>query len=378
MPPLTHHDRTDSVAEKLRQLQAAHAVGDLSIAMSLADSLRETLRFERLQRPAIEVDIPADHTFPTAELPKAWAEWAQPWTACKPLDVFETVGIERRGEPIDVCVAFPADEISDPAREIRVAHRVSDSSTLLEIPSQVYDLRRGDGQVTCRLVFQADVPAHERAEYLIFSGNPLAERPEYETDLRTTGEGYGLDIENRHFVARLHRQMGQLERLTYKRQHSLELYAGGKGHGEPPCIDWAHDYVDEGSLQKLRMRNWAECPNFEVVRGPLCVRVRRWGFPHSPVHPVFTPSRVHMDQEYVFFAGLPYLMKHGTITAVKDVTIEAMRDDEWVFSGYSFTDLLWIDRQGRVHEGSVPADQVNDLWGVGFYHDTSRDAFVAL
>ncbi|MEZ6073362.1 MAG: hypothetical protein R3C10_24580 [Pirellulales bacterium] len=93
---------------------------------------------------------------------------------------------------------------------------MSGSSTLLEIPSQVYDLRRSDDQVTCRLVFQADVPAHERAEYLIFSGNAQAELPDYETDLRTTGEGYGLDIENRHFVARLHRQMGQLERLTWQ------------------------------------------------------------------------------------------------------------------------------------------------------------------
>jgi metal-sulfur cluster biosynthetic enzyme len=55
-----------------------------------------------------------------------------------------------------------------------------------------------------------------------------------------------------------------------------------------------------------------------------------------------------------------------------------MRDDEWVFSGYSFTDLLWIDRQGKLHEGEVPGASTNELWGVGFYHRQSRDAFVAL
>ena len=54
------------------------------------------------------------------------------------------------------------------------------------------------------------------------------------------------------FIARLSRQMGQLERLISRREHGLELYAGGKGHGEPPCIDWAHDYVDQGGFQKLR------------------------------------------------------------------------------------------------------------------------------
>jgi metal-sulfur cluster biosynthetic enzyme len=213
---------------------------------------------------------------------------------------------------------------------------------------------------------------------MVLYGNELAELPEYRTDLVVRGEGTGLDVENQHYLARLSRQMGQLERLTYKRQHGLELYAGGKGHGEPPGIDWAHDYVDQGHFQKLRMRNWAECPGAEVIRGPLCVRVRRWGFPASPVHPVFTPSRVHMDQTYVFCAGLPYFFKEGRIDVVKDVAIEAMRDDEWVFSGYSFTDTMWIDQQGKLHEGTVPQASMNNLWGVGFFHKQSRDAFLAL
>ncbi len=64
--------------------------------------------------------------------------------------------------------------------------------------------------------------------------------------------------------------------------------------------------------------------------------------------------------------------------AVKDVEISAMRDDEWVFSGYSFDESLWIDRRGVVHEGKPPADQANDLWGVGFFHSKSRDVLAAL
>ncbi len=64
--------------------------------------------------------------------------------------------------------------------------------------------------------------------------------------------------------------------------------------------------------------------------------------------------------------------------AVKDLTISAMRDDEWVFSGYSFTDQVWMDRGGKLHEGPVPGEQSQDLWGVGFYHRGSRDAFIAL
>ncbi len=379
MSQIPYENRTDSVQEKLRLLLAAYAAGDLDLAMSLSESAKETLRFERqLQTKSAQPAIAADHFVSVEQLPKAWAQWANGWKFCKPVNLFETVGIERSGEPVDVAVAFPVDQTTDLGREVRVVRASTHTGMLQEVPCQVYgEVRRGKER-HCQLVFLADVASHQQATYFLFYGNPLAERPTCATDLQIRGEGYGLDIENQHFTACLSRQMGQLERLIYKRQHGLELYAGGKGHGEPPGIDWAHDYVDEGHFQKLRMRNWPHCPNFEVVRGPLCARVRRWGFPRSPLHPVFTPSRVHMDQTYVFFSGQPYFLKIGQIDVVKDVAIEAMRDDEWVFSGYSFTDTVWFDHRGKLHEGSVPASSSENLWGVGFYHRESRDAFIAL
>lgn len=378
MRQLAYHDRTDSVAEKLRLFQAAYAEGNLDVAMSLADSMKGTLHFERQSQPSTPVDVPADNAIAVGDLPRPWASWARGWGYCHIVHLNETVGIERRGEPVDLAVAFPADHVTDTGREVRVARLDSSTGTLSEVRSQTYGDRRVGKDHHCQVIWLADVPAHEPATYLIFFNNPLAERPDYPSDLKIEGEGCGLDIENHYYVAQLSQQVGQLDRLIYKREHGLELYAGGKGHGEPPNIDWAHDYVDEGDFQKLRMRNWPRCENFDIVRGPLCTRVRRWGFPHSPVHPLFTPSRIHMDQTYIFYAGAPYFLKQGRIDAVKDVSIAAMRDDEWVFSGYSFTDTLWFDRQGKLHEGEVPAEHAGDLWGVGFYHRDSRDAFVAL
>ncbi|MGE4001019.1 MAG: metal-sulfur cluster assembly factor [Planctomycetaceae bacterium] len=376
---LTHAARTDSVETKLRLLQAAHARGEHDLAMSLADSIKDTLSFERLEGANAErPQIPAEASVAVSELPPAWAAWADGWKFARPVSLFETVGIARRGEPVDLTVSFPADQIVDPSREVRIVGIDARTGDLAEVRSQVYDDVRRGRERHCRVVFLADVSMHDRADYLIFFGNPNAELPAYSSDLTTTGEGYGLDIENAHYVARLSRQMGQLERLTYKREHGLELYAGGKGHGEPPMIDWGHDYVDAGHFQKLRMRNWPECRNFDIVQGPLLVRVRRWGFPHSPVHPVFTPSRMHIDQTYTFYAGLPYFFKEGRMDTIQDHRIEAMRDDEWVFSGYSFTQMLWIDSQGKLHEGEVPPDQGQNIWGVGFYHKDSRDAFLAL
>jgi len=347
--------------------------------MSLSESIKDTLTYERhMHADPGPPQLTADTFAPVSELPPAWAQWASGWSHYKPVALFETVGIGRSREPVDLLAAFRVDQTTDLHREVRVARLNAQQGTLHEVPSQVYgELRRGPARL-CHLVFQADVPVHEQASYFVFYGNPNAELPEYSTDLRVTGEGYGLDVTNEHFVARLSRQMGQLERLTYKREHGLELYAGGKGHGEPPMIDWAHDYVDKDHFQKLRMRNGAKPPNYEVVKGPLCVRVRRWGFPYSPIHPMFTPSRMHMDISYVFYAGLPYFYKEGRFDMVKDFPISAMRDDEWVFSGYSFTDLVWFDANGKLHEGSVPGEHNEKLWGVGFFHRESRDAFIAL
>lgn len=378
-PKVVPKDRSESVANKLDLLSAAYAQHDYDLAMSLAESIKDTLGHERqILPPASVPQIAADVFKSVDELPKPWKLWSAGWSYYKPLTIEESIGIERIAEPIEVTVSFRDDQVTDLQRELRVVRIDGKGGTLVEIPGQLYGEVYRNGQRTCQVVFQVDVTANGHSDYLIFYGNPNAELPNYTTDLSTAGEGYALDITNRHFVANLSRQSGQLERLTYKRQHGLELYAGGKGHGEPPGIDWAHDYVDAGHFQKLRMRNWAECPNFEVVRGPLCVRVRRWGFPHSPLHPVFTPSRMHMDQTYCFYAGVPYFFKEGRFDVIKDMEIAAMRDDEWVFSGYSFTDKLWMDRDGKMHEGDVPKAQQEDLWGVGFYHRVSRDAFVAI
>ena len=87
---------------------------------------------------------------------------------------------------------------------------------------------------------------------------------------------------------------------------------------------------------------------------------------------------MHIDQTYVFYAGKEYFLKEGTMEAAKDFEFNTMRDDEWVLSGYSFTDKVLIDGTGRLREGEISAGEAEDLQGVGFYHADSRDAFIAL
>ncbi|MEA2582089.1 MAG: hypothetical protein QOF33_174 [Thermomicrobiales bacterium] len=376
---LDYASRSDSTDTKLELFRAAVAGRRYDLALALADSIKDGLAAERqLYADPGQPLIPAALSHDVASLPPAWAEWARGWSTYQVLVLEETAGLARQREPVDVRISVPAGQTTRLARELRVARIDQETGTLQEVPSQVdEEVRRGDERFG-RLVFFASVPPHGREVYLLFSGNPEAEMPAYLTDLRVRGEGFGLDVENGYYSASLSRQMGQLERLTYKHGQALQLYAGGYGHGEPPNIDWAHDYLAPNHFQKFRVTNWATCPNYEVIRGPLCVRLRRWGFPHGPVHPLFTPSRLLVDVTYTFYANTPYFLKHGRMEAVQDFTLNYLRDDEWVFSGHSFTDALWMDEDGRLHEGDVPPEAKDGLWAVGFFHRDNRDAFVAL
>ncbi len=374
MAETRYWDRTDTFEEKMRLLEAAWKRRDYNVARALTASLRDTAIQAQQEEESGKPLLAAGAARAVSSLPEPWRQWAAGWSSFHAIALDETIGRDRPPEPVEVTMA--AAGVVSLAREVRVA-RV-ENGTLLEVPSQVHsEIRRGNER-QCRVLFLASTAAHVRSTYLIFFGNPEAELPAYPSDLITTGEGYGLDIENDFFRARLSRQMGQLERLTFKREHGLELFAGGEGHGEPPGIDWAHDYVGSGNFQKFRVTLWEKCPDYEIIRGPLCTIVRRWGFPHSPVHPVFSPSRLHVWVEYRFYSGLPWFQKSSRMEALKDFEADALRDDEWVFSGQSFTDSLWMSADGKLHTGAVPKGQEFDLWGVGFVHNTARDAFMAL
>ena len=82
---------------------------------------------------------------------------------------------------------------------------------------------------SCKVLILASGSAHQRQTYVMLYGNPDAELPAYCTDLETRGEGFALDIENDFFRASLSRQMGQLERLTIKREHGLRAIRWRRG-----------------------------------------------------------------------------------------------------------------------------------------------------
>ncbi len=91
-----------------------------------------------------------------------------------------------------------------------------------------------------------------------------AELPLYPSDLITTGEGFGLSLENEFYKVHLSKQTGQIERLILKREHGMEYYSGGQGHGEPAGIDWAHDYTPPTLHYQWHGQLWSRYPVRDV------------------------------------------------------------------------------------------------------------------
>jgi len=374
----TWEDRTDTVETKVDMLRQALRAGHHELALGVADSIKDTIGNERMLHADLgPVDLPADGWCPVETLPAAWSRWADGWSLCQSVRIREPIGQQRRAEPVDLIVGLPADRVTSPVRELRVARL--DGSHPGEIRSQVYGEVRRSRDWVAHVIFEADVEAVGDALFVLFCSNPAAELPDYPSRMEIRGEGVGLEVETPHYVAALSKQMGQLESLTPKwHLGGLRLATHGNGHGEPPCLDWAHDYTTAGAFQKMRVTNWSECPNYEVVKGPLCTIVRRFGFPHSPVHPLFTPSRLFMDLTYTFYAGVPYFLKSGSMEATRDFGVHVARDDEWYFGGRPFDASLWMDKAGGVHEGPVPEAQIDHVWGAGFYHRQSRDSMFVI
>ena len=136
---ITLKSRSDTVPDKLRLLSEAYSKQDYDLAMSLAESIKDTLSLQRQsEQPIVPPRIAADHFEPVTNLPAMWASWSSGWSYCKPLTVVETAGISREAEPIDVSVGFRDDQVTDLHREVRVARVDRQKRVLHEVPSQVY------------------------------------------------------------------------------------------------------------------------------------------------------------------------------------------------------------------------------------------------
>ena len=314
--------------------------------------------------------IPVQDWDAVEDLPPGW-EAAPGWRYAKRLRLTNETADERCSEPVEVDVDFHAGHITNVVDEVRVARAAGDDGPLEEVPSQVHPIAREDDVLRCRLFFLADVAANGASSYLVLYGNPSAAQPTYQTDLAASGEGYALEIENGHYRAVLSQLSGNWK-SHFPKGWEAQLDSGG-GHGVEGTIHWGPDWSEE-RVGRYRITSWDGPPMFdyEVVCGPVCVRVRRWGHPILSLGPqIGRPHKVMATVTYTFWAGQPYVIMESKLEVLEDVRFRDCRNDEFVI-GEDLPDRAWMGSGGEIGFGGVGWSGEDPRWMTYFNRGTGE------
>ena len=327
-----------------------------------------------------EYYIPARDWQPVAALPQVWGPGLEGWSFCKRLDLKNPISLERSNEPIEVDIEFHARQVNQLTREIRVGEVESGQGPIREVPSQVYGESVEDETRRCIVFFIAALKPGETKTYLIFYGNPAASRPDYETDLKVSGEEYGLDVENRFYRIELAKSMGQLKNITFKEGDiTLDKGAGMpyRGHGVESSIhhnpDWSDEYTG-----RYRITSWEKPPYYEVIRGPVCVRTRRRGHPVLALGPgVGRSHKVEATVTYSFYAGVPYVVMESRLDILEDVRFNDCRNDEWVGICRDMPEVAWCMEDGEIGFGLKSWSKQDPAW-LSVFSKESGNGFASI
>jgi len=301
--------------------------------------------------------------------PKTKKTFDPAWKNYKSLTLTETAGIDRKDEPVDVVLAFYADEAKTLQKDLRVMAFDPESNSLAEIPSQVYDIKQDaieedkmdsvnsayarstwrvpiwTSTTTARVAFQADVPARSSRIYLVFHNNPLATTPVYPSALSMKGPAPGLTfekesgkvrevpivIENEKIKVALHPHSGVLDEVTLKSRPDAVLYHKMETNGAihwapeayPPPRPWTHT------------SDWMQ-PYFNSWKGPVvATTMARNMLPFIP--------EVDAAVSYKVYPNLPYILATTSTRVNEPLSVQAIRNGEVVFKRELFTHLAWFD-----------------------------------
>ena len=314
--------------------------------------------------------IPAQDWDATDALPKSW-DVPTSWRYAKRLVLTNETAAERRAEPVEADVDFHAGHLIDPAREVCVVRVPEDGSRLAVVPSQVQPIDREDGILRCRLFFLADVGAEASTTFLVLYGNTESGDAECDTELSVTGEGYALEVENEYYRAVLSSLSG-----NWKSHHpkgwQAQLDSGG-GHGVEGTIHWGPDWSEE-RVGRYRLTSWDGPPMFDydVMRGPVCVRVRRWGHPILSLGPqIGRPHKVLATVTYSFWAGQPYVIMESKLEVLEDVRFRDCRNDEFVI-GEELPDRAWMGPDGEIGFDARGWNGEDPRWMTYFNRETGE------
>jgi hypothetical protein len=250
--------------------------------------------------------------------------WNHAWAHRRAVGLTETAGQARTAATIDVAVSsadFPG--LASCAAELRVA-----DTSRVEVPSQVYDEQSSGGGVTCRLLFQASVPASGSRTYYVYYGNPSATPPAYTTDLTSTASSGGVAVANSFFDVFLDADSGIISSLRLPQGSNLNLPLS-------PETDWYWGWHQVCSgVGNLTGKNRTCVGGTTSASGLVPETVLDGPIANEFAYTIVRGTATYRVA-YRFFAGSPY---YRYTLGCSGTGCASVMNDYWLMNGY-FTAL---------------------------------------
>lgn len=289
----------------------------------------------------------------TLKAPKNAPFFDTSWKNYMSVIVSETVGVDRKNEPVEVLLSFYPDQAENIKNDIRVVAVDPRTHKLSLVPSQLYDIRKflkkdnleplkkgGNKRkvplwyptITARLTFLASVPANSSRVFLIFYNNKYAKKKIYRTNLSIQGKiSTGMKISNNLFTAVLHPHSGALNRVVLHTKPNAPLYNDAETNGS---IQWNPD-IYSPPKSWTHTSDWV-APHTKSVVGPVVVKTNSWG---SLRHYWGVVASV----KYSFYPNKPYFIVSTTMRMKKTMQTLALRNGEMVFNRKLLNRVAWYD-----------------------------------
>lgn len=287
--------------------------------------------------------------------------WNKDWKYYASCVLKETAGYDRIQEPVHIVLSMYKDRFYDACRELRVVEIDPESGASREIRSQVYSMSNWDEwkdihcqpSTTVQIAFMADVYANSQKVFLIFYGNPDAAEPCYPTDLKVSGEGYGLNIENTFYTVKLHKDSGSIDEIIPKNR---------------PELTYCHQLETNGALQWnpgiyappktwMHASDWVRPEDFVVISGPVFTMVKRF-------NPIADYEEVDCSLTYIFYSNTAGITVESNMDINKDLNVVALRNGSVVLNKETTGDFVWKDVDHtikNVHITDLPRHPVKGM-----------------
>lgn len=294
--------------------------------------------------------------------------WNDDWKYYATVVLKENAGMKRVQEPVHLKMALYADRLTDPEKEIRVVEydplqQKNPNGPFKEVTSQVYNVNTWNDEklintiekdeesgeriirylptTTLEIAFFADVYPYSEKIYLVFYGNPNANKPSYQSDLKISGPEIGQVIENNKMRIDLDDTSGAIFGMFLKQEKDVilehKLETNGAVHWNPGAYSPPHAWVHASDWKKV---------NFEQVTGPVFHMTKRWApLPHM--------EDVMVTITYIFYAGKPYMISSSLTEVKKDIYGKALRNGEIVFNHAELNEFAYKSLMGEINEVEI-------------------------